>query len=95
LPLAAPLPEPAAPLLPLPPPRRAQVVSLELVQSCGENTSAASSAAVGAPGALPVADTPAAEPSLSAVCAAPCKPSVGNAASASTTHFGMTSVDAG
>ncbi|WP_176058730.1 hypothetical protein [Paraburkholderia sp. BCC1876] len=74
-------------------------------QPCGWKIAAASSAAVVSPGAAPVADSPAAMPVVNSpavapsACAServvPCVPLAGSGASASTIHFGITSVDAG
>ncbi|WP_434107147.1 hypothetical protein [Paraburkholderia caffeinilytica] len=75
------LPALAAPL-PLPPLCRAQPPTLVVVQSRGLNTRAASSAAVGSSGAVPVATAPAAELSSCASCVTLCALLAGNAASA-------------
>ncbi|NYH13672.1 hypothetical protein [Paraburkholderia bryophila] len=74
---------------------------MTLSQPCCWKIAAASSAAVvspvaDSPAAMPVADSPAVAPSA---CAServvPCVPLAGSGASASTIHFGITSVDAG
>ncbi|CAE6833230.1 hypothetical protein R69888_06649 [Paraburkholderia haematera] len=54
---------------------------------------AASSAAVGSSGAVPVAVAPVAEPSSCPICVALCTPLAGIGASASTIDLGMTAVD--
>jgi hypothetical protein len=92
------LPALAAPLLPLPPPCRAQFTPFTLLQLRGAKTAAASSAAVLSPGAVPIAAPLIATPSAplsSVICIVPPAPLAGNDASASTIQRGTTSFDAG
>ncbi|SED92818.1 hypothetical protein SAMN02787142_4154 [Burkholderia sp. WP9] len=68
---------------------------LALLQSCGRNTRAASSAAVDSPAAAPVVSPAGAALSSCASCATLCTALAGSGASASTIHWGITSVEAG